>query len=355
MVAKAADLLHGRDVEVMRYEADRYENCRKRKGLYRCEHGCAEFSFHRFCHSRICEVCGRIFKQRLSAQLIPVIKGLLENKRRGYTLASLTLTVNKARFNGKMPDRRGIARLHKESAKMLKMFYGKFIVKERANGKLHEPAPRWIYGKVPVTGRRKKLHARKPIMVKTRKGAFREDYRYWKGAGAIACLEVGKDNNNLHLHAIVYGPIADWFKFKSAWEKITGDSSNFKLQEIGPNKQVKTIEAAVGHLLKYITKPPVSESYSQVAEYAIMLRGSRRLKTSGIFYNRIKLVKRLTEEKSCLFCNGRLRFVKEADLATAADAIDYYAASKDNSLLIGRCTFKDWQFVDLKYKHLLPN
>lgn len=365
MVERAAELFSAgsREKETLYVEADRYENCRKRRGIYRCEQCESKYSFHRFCHSRICETCGRIFKQHLESQLVPIIEGLLESRRRGYVLSSLTLTVQKARFGDRMPNRADIKRLHEESAKMLKLFYGKYIVKMRANGKLYEPAPRWIYRKDPVTGRRKKLRRREPRIVIGRKNKQREDYRYWKGAGAIACLEVGKDNNNLHLHAICYGPIHDITRFRESWARITGDSSNIKLIPIG-NRTVRdnsgkpvelSVRHSVGHLLKYITKPPVSESYSRIAEFAIMLKGSRRLKTSGIFYDRIRMTRAVKEEKDCLVCAGRLRFLTELNSGDGGDAIDYFAASKDSSLIAGRWKFKDYDWVDPAHCHLLPS
>jgi len=210
-----------------------------------------------------------------------VVRKETSNKKSGYFLSMLTLTVTSKRYGDKMPNREDIRRFYKETSHFLRLNFGKF--------KCHE----------------------------TKKGKIVENRKKYIGAGWIATIEVGSDNNNLHCHAIVYGPWQKYFDLLSSWEKITGDSQGVWI------KPIQNPQKAANYVLKYITTPPVTDSYKSVANYSVMIKGSRRLRSGGVFYNRIKIPK---SEKNCncLFCRSRLIMSGNIDLVNLNGQIDLY-------------------------------
>jgi hypothetical protein len=126
--------------------------------------------------------------------------------------------------------------------------------------------------------------------------------RSWRGGGFMAIMEVGQDNNNLHVHAVCYGHYNAYTGMSAAWSKITGDSVNPDFEP------VRDPTRAANYVLKYITKPPRTDSFNRLAEYAGMVKGSRRLRTGGIFYNALTLKPEKTDLRSCPFCGDGLMF-----------------------------------------------
>jgi hypothetical protein len=55
-------------------------------------------------------------------------------------------------------------------------------------------------------------------------GAIYADRDKRRDAGYIAIVELGARNTNLHLHAVVFGPLVPIKALRTSWEKITGDS-----------------------------------------------------------------------------------------------------------------------------------
>jgi hypothetical protein len=256
-----------RDKEVGRVkdEAARYCNCGKEHDTWRCPDDDNVFWRPYFCHCRICERCARIHANRLKRQILPIIKEIDGNRRRGYFLALTTLTVTTKRFGDDLPGRDGIAQLYRESTQLLRQYFNKFA------------------------------------MVQTRTGKWREDRKRFIGAGWVATVECGKDNNNLHIHALTYGPYRSQAKVREAWEAITGDSYRVNIKPKSPRD-------VVNYILKYIAKPPQTDSYARLAAYLESIRGSRRLRTGGIFYNRFKRIKVERKHPACPFCGSSLRW-----------------------------------------------
>lgn len=250
-------------------EAERYAQCGNRFLLFQCPRDYLRYYIRAFCQSRICERCSRIYAKDLRGSILPVVRAVGASKKRGYLLAQLTLTVTSARYGDKLPDRDGIKRLYRESSAFLRRFYGAYA------------------------------------MVKTRAGRWREDRRRYIGAGWLATVEVGRDNNNLHVHALVYGPIRSFKRLRIAWSEITGDS-------FGVDVRKKTPRDAVSYVLKYIAKPPATDSYQRIAEYAVMIKGTRRLRSGGIFYNRFIQKQPESRPCCCLVCGDRLRYTGES-------------------------------------------
>jgi len=265
-------------------EADRYQYCRQLEVGRYCERCRSKFSTKVSCRSRLCERCGRVYEKKLRQKIVPIVRRATSRRKRGYVLALLTLTVRTDRWGDRMPDRDDIKRLYKETSAMLRLNYGKF-------------AGKW-----------------------TRTGNIREDRKRKIGAGWLCTLEVGKDNNNAHCHAIVYGPYRQFHKLRSAWERITGDSMVVDIRPIHSPSE------AVRYILKYICKPPQTDSYDRVAEYAMMVKGTRRLRSGGIFYNAFTLAKPDSVLCQCAVCGGSLRYEGPLDPSEWGSRIDLFPA-----------------------------
>lgn len=253
-------------LEKIEIEAKRFANCGTAAIGFTCSDCRTNYGVHVTCKSRICEPCGWRYVKQLEKSIEGQLRRLVAKKRRGYVLALLTLTVTSKRYGDKLPDREGILRLYRETSEFLRLHYGRYQAKRTKTAKLRE-------------NRRKDV-----------------------GAGWIAVLETGSDNNNAHCHALVYGPIRHGLR--TSWEAITGDSFGVDIREVKPTGE--GLHRAVRYITKYIAKPPRTDSYGRLADYAVMIKGSRRLRTGGVFYNRFKLPKRKKCDFRCLVCGGKL-------------------------------------------------
>jgi|GEM_PF-3314353 len=285
LARKKEELGREKAARLLFLEADRYVRCGAQAITLYCPNDYEKYFVRLFCHARICERCARMYVRQLRAQVLPVVREVASQRRRGYVLAQITLTVTSKRYRDSLPDRDGIVRLYRESSQLLRRFFGKYAMR------------------------------------KTRTGRWREDRKRYVGAGWLAAVEVGKDNNNLHIHALTYGPIRSVKRLSEAWANITGDS-------FGVDIRRKTPKQAVDYVLKYIGKPPVSDSYHRIAEYSQMIKGSRRLRTGGIFYNHFKAPKREKKSHLCIYCQALLRFGGVVDDYADSGYIDYYHASR---------------------------
>lgn len=257
-------------------EAERYQRCGKDAVLMECPSDLEQYFVLARCRSRICEPCGRIHKLDLQRQIKPLIQQVAANKKPGWGVAMLTLTVTTHRWGDTMPKLDDLRRFQKETFEFMRLFFGKWVAKRSRNGKV-----------VEVRRPKKQL----------KEG---EDPRVWKGAGWVGSLEFGADNNNAHGHFLVYGPFIDWNLLKSAWEKITGDSSGVFIRRLHSPKE------AIDYVLKYVTKPPVTESFGRIAAYALAVKGTRRIRTGGIFFGKVR---RRTQKRRCrcVHCGSALR------------------------------------------------
>lgn len=273
-------------------ESQRYAYCKETFLALQCERDYLRYFVRLFCHSRICERCSRIYTKDLKRSILPVVRSALANRKRGFILAQLTLTVTSKRFGEELPDREGIKRLYRESSEFLRRFYGKYQ------------------------------------LVKTRSGKWRENRKRFVGAGWLASMEIGKDNNNLHCHALVFGPIRSIRALRAGWLEITGDSFGVDIRKKSPQE-------AVNYVLKYIAKPPQTDSYRRIAQYAHMIKGSRRLRSGGIFYNRFQLKKPDSHGLSCPVCGYQLRSLQTLQSLPGSDFLDLrlVRSSEDLSFL----------------------
>jgi len=248
-------------------ESQSYEQCGEQTVVVQCEDDFLKYHIPVKCKCRICESCGRHYYQQIVKPLREVIALILANKRKGYAASMVTLTVTSKRFDGRMPNREDIRRVYKESTAFFRLFCGRY---------------RGVFSK---------------------KGLVRENRKQWLGAGSLSVLEVGADNNNLHIHSLCYMPYVHHSVLKRAWSKITGDSFHVDIRAA----YGRTARDLAWYVLKYVTKPPASESYSGIAAYAWMIKGSRRLRSSGMFYNHVRKVAPTDKLSfSCPRCGGRL-------------------------------------------------
>lgn len=275
-------------------EADRYRVCGKAAVLLTCPRDNLRYFILAHCRSRICEPCARRYVKRL----YPRIKELLISSRRqspdNFILSQVTLTITSKRFGDALPDRAGIKRLYRESRVLLNLYFGKYVCRRSRSGKVVE--------------KRRPKAGRKPG----------EDGRIWLGAGWLAVIEVGRDNNNLHVHAITWGPYRAVRMLRHEWSKITGDSFGIDIRK-------KSLRDSIQYVVKYISKPPATDSYVRLAQYANMIKGSRRLRCGGIFYGQVKPVTVSGGAMSCFMCQGRLIFSELLEDKASAEALDYYA------------------------------
>jgi hypothetical protein len=132
----------------------------------------------------------------------------------------------------------------------------------------------------------------------------REFYPKGGGCGAVGVAEIG-EGNNLHVHLIVAGGYVSQRHLSERWLKITGNSYVVDI------RAVYQVRRAVGYVLKYMGKLPPLVDPADFAELLASLKGTRRLHTFGVFYNR--LGKPEKKPLQCPFCGGSMRFDGETD------------------------------------------
>lgn len=274
-------------------EANRYQVCGHAGVLFTCPNDNLRYFVKAHCRSRICEPCARRYVKRLAPQLKDILVGIRRRSPANFILSQVTLTITSKRFGDELPDRAGIRRLYRESRDLLNLYFGRYVCRRSSSGKVVE--------------KRRPKRGRKPG----------EDGRVWLGAGWAAVIEVGRDNNNLHIHALTWGPYRSVWLLRHEWSKITGDSYGVDIRK-------KALDESVKYVVKYIAKPPATDSYGRLAEYANMIKGSRRLRCGGVFYGQVKTVKVSGGVLSCFMCQARLFFSETIEDIDSASALDYY-------------------------------
>jgi predicted nucleic acid-binding protein len=302
-------------------ESDRYCNCGHQVVDLYCPKDGQPYYVRSFCKSRICETCGRIYKKKIQRKFQPTVDALYErNARHDYFLSLLTLTVTTKRFGPKLdtdpelalgqaplrfgsndlPSREDIERLYRETAQFFRLYYGKYKARRTEKGEVVEVLRPYT----PVEKDERRAIAKLRRQAKKNGEPLPEfpkpDRRIPIHSGWLAVIELGKDNNNIHCHAIVYGPYTHWQKLRSSWEGITGDSHQVDI------RKVTSAKALSEYVLKYITKPPQTENYQRVADYAVMIKGTRRIRSGGLFYGMLTLDKPEHRDCNCPECGTRL-------------------------------------------------
>lgn len=264
MIARAQTCCTFKQEHKILFEADRFAGCGIIGLKYYCRDCRSQFYVRNSCHSRICPTCASVYARRMREKIEPILRQVASNKRKGYALSLLTLTVTSKRFGGDLPSRADLKRLYAETSTFLRLNYGKYAAHLSRSGKVVEERKRYI------------------------------------GAGWFAVLEFGADNNNAHCHIVTYGPIRRWHKLLTAWEGITTDSRGVDIRII------RQPSVAIEYVLKYIWQPPWTDSYKRLVDYAFTIKGTRRLRSGGIFYNCFTLEPLQGLPFHCAVCAGRL-------------------------------------------------
>jgi hypothetical protein len=244
------------------------------------------------CRSRLCEDCNKAWAKNIESQLVPEIGKLNAHKRRGYVLAHAVLTVGKWWGEDRMPNPDEIKQFARWCSDFTRLHYGKFVGAWSKSGKVVE--------------RRKRF----------------------QGGAWVRVLEFGLDNNNLHAHLIVYGPIKPKQVLDASWGRITGNRGRWVWIE-----KLRRTKQAVAYVMKYLVKPPVSLAYQNLAGYAISIKGTRRLATGGLLYNRVKSkIDSLDRPRcSCTVCGSRLVPGRPGAMHKVGSRVDLWPALWDLS------------------------
>lgn len=293
-------------------EADRFEHCRRRYMVYSCERCSTGFHVLETCKSRLCPSCQYRYCKDLEDQIKGRVGELRRSAPAGYRIMQVTLTVTSNRFGDGLPDRAGIKRLETETREFLQENFGRYKVRRSKSGKLVE--------------------AKRPK--KSLKPG--DDPRIWIGRGWVCTMEVGADNNNLHCHALVWGPFLPWGSLRDRWAKITGDS-------FGVDIRIKGLQEAVRYILKYLMKPPKTDSYARMADWLQCIRGSRRIRCGGVFYGRLSKLPREKLPCGCPICYGRLFFRLITD--SISDSLDLFKAHKTPGFQAPATSKTGWLYV----------
>ena len=278
-------------------EANNYVDCGAKHILWQCNNDKRFYHTRLRCHSRICGYCTRTAFNRVRDSLDEAISACISHKRKGYYLSLLTLTVNTSRFENGFPGVKDLERFNQETAAFFRLYFGKWAAKMTASGKVIDDKTRFSYK--TVSGKRVKV-PRSGRSVTNSKGKTVTDYRRYRGAGYISTIEVAPDNNNLHCHAVVYGPYVPQPKLVESWSKITQDSRGVDIRAVWKKSEV------LNYVMKYISKPMSTNSYTDLANYVEMIKGVRRLRAGGIFFNRIKKSQQKKVVFACPECSGSL-------------------------------------------------
>ena len=273
-------------------EAENFCNCGRQFAMFQCKNDGQRFKSNVSCNSRICPVCGRRYARNYDFKAVQLFKKALSRRIPGYGLKMLTLTTNTARYGAAGPTRKDIVRFYDESYRFFKLFYSKYKCKISAkSGRVIEDQTRYDRGV-----------KRSPKIRTTKSGRVVEDWRRWRGAGYLSTIEMGGKSLMLHCHAIVFGPYIPFETLQRTWRSLTGDSFHVNI------KPVRDPETAVKYVLKYIFKAPNVDSFHDIAAYLLAIKGSRRIRTGGIFYNTLRIEKPPKIEKVCPYCGCELEY-----------------------------------------------
>jgi hypothetical protein len=224
----------------MRRQADRFESCGLQYAVVRCWECKGPLVGPKRCEVRICASCAGKFAAIVRTRIMEIAREL--TPKNGKRLAFLTLTKKTCAID--RPSTNEIRQLFRCARKLINEFWPKKI-----------------------------------------------------GGGGFATLEVG-GNDNLHIHAVIYGHFVPQETISKRWLELTGDSPVVHI------RSVRNARKEIGYLLKYVTKPKKTDNPVDLANYLYLLFGIRRIHTYGVFYNRFRI--RPSTGCPCPRCGGKL-------------------------------------------------
>lgn len=111
--------------------------------------------------------------------------------------------------------------------------------------------------------------------------------------GTIVAAEFGENGHKLHFHVIHYGRYIDWLAIRDCWSELTDDTC--KVVHVGAisGEDETELEHNLIEAVKYSVKFWKRDKDGNVSfvppelmpKLALLLKGTRRVRTSGVFYN----------------------------------------------------------------------
>lgn len=220
------------------------------------------------CHKPYCPECAHREQARRLARYVPVIHDAVAAAPAGYSLKHLVLTTP---FDIESPD---------HEAEFEKGF-------------------RWAAQAVREMGFQALDSKNK--LTKAEKRRNRVDLAK-QGIGYLISAEHGENGHKLHFHVLGVLPYLDKEKVVNpVWERVTGG-----VCKVVWIKKVDDLESSVKEVTKYITKLSNLEP-ELVPVLAKVLKGRRRLRSYGTFYNAVKPEK--PEPMTCEVCGSARRLL----------------------------------------------
>lgn len=285
----------GSDILKIQVEADRFARCGDLWRVYECPDDHHKYRLPCACNSRLCDRCNRRHYYSLKKDLIDRLRGFWRRRSNTYGPKFLTLTFQADRFENGFPSSDEFKKCRDQVRQFVLRFYSRYGARRSRHG-------RWYPDK-------------------TKK----------RNCGAIAMPEIGK-HNNLHFHLLAYGPYVPHARLCQAWLEITGDSKVLDVREAGQ------LRGGVAYVLKYMTKTPGGDSYHDMARWAFLIKGYRRLITYGVLYNAIrKNQDRKKIDLRCPYCGASLQYMGNGEdpAGVLLDFLSLYrqAAARDGPLM----------------------
>ncbi|HEY4776021.1 MAG TPA: protein rep [Candidatus Acidoferrales bacterium] len=203
-------------------KAHRYLMCSRQAFVLRCQGDAHhEFFSPSYCDLRFCRFCSKRQFARLFAKHSSVLEFIRRNPRRAFRLRQITLT---SRNTGIL--------IHEN----IKIFNA--AVKEALNLLMNGV----------------------------------------KGWGAIAVLEIGFNNSNLHAHILAWCPYIEQSRLAKVWRQVSGHEVVWISEERVSGRK------ALLYMLKYVSKPP-SDRPQIIGQLEVAFHKTRRVHCYGLFYN----------------------------------------------------------------------
>lgn len=221
--------------------ADRFEVCGKQYMMIQCI-GCSQtIVLRRRCETRICDSCSKSYNAKVRRRQSQLIQHFPGKKNHWWMLVTFT----KKTEPDYIPERSDAEKLFSHFRKLINEFWPKS-----------------------------------------------------KGCGSFAVLEIG-ENNNLHIHALVYGHFVLQKLLSKRWLRLTGDSQIVDIRSARNQRQ------CLSYILKYLTKQSKKSDPQALTNYLNLVIGLRRIRTYGVLYN---FPLAFSEGCPCPLCKGKYLF-----------------------------------------------
>lgn len=280
----------GESTAVYRGQTDRFRFCGHQGSRLICPSCQIPFYTRFFCKFRLCDTCSRIYGKEIRDKIIKLITPIFAKKKRGWTIALLTLSESKEKYRGRYPNREEYQRFNRHVSEFCRLFYGKYKGGWSKKGKIVERRSRF------------------------------------QGAGWFAVNEFGDNNTNLHSHLLLYGPWVPHKKLLAAWARITGGDTGCHIEPIADP------HGAGKYISKYITKAPRFLNPLTAIDFVVTTKSQRRIRSGGIFYNSLKRRKPERTADLCPFCVVELDYQGTVFLTETGDGLNLPHIRKNREL-----------------------